>query len=89
MDGVEPLMLTAGREHLAKLAKFFLGSSQLLEDFAVKSASNFGAGMNWYRRGPAIRMLPTGVAAFLARAREAELLGGAHQLLGLSRHARS
>jgi hypothetical protein len=40
----------------AELAKIFLGNSELLQDFAVEPATDFGAGMNRYGRDPAIRV---------------------------------
>ncbi len=50
----------------------------------VKPANNFGAGMNRYRRGAAILVLPTRVPAFLAGAHESEPLSGADKLSALA-----
>ena len=78
----------APRQNLAQFAKLLFADSHLLQDFMIEPPAYFSAGMNRYRSGTPILMLPSGVTTFLPGENEAKSFGSAHQLLRLSGHER-
>jgi len=73
---------------LQKLLKFVFGYSKLLKDFMEQPASDIAISMHGNGCCSAVRMLPSGVAAFLPSYLEAQLSGNLLQVSSSGRHKR-